>query len=327
MIFLVTSTSDLTADYLIRRIEDRRLPVFRFNTEDLLSQYEASLVLNEIDAYFVLYDRIRDVTLRSSDIRGAYFRKPEPPTVAEHTDEGAGRAFEDRELEETLRSIWRIIPKEKWLNSPEALWQANNKVKQLLLARDIGFTIPDTLISTTSREMLEFAKAHGNDVIIKAVKNGFQTLPNSTNLIFTSALSDRDFELLRTSNNVIPSILQPRLEKQCDLRITVVGESVFPVSLLSQEHIQTSTDWRTWDLEEGLDLVHEPFELPTQISNLCLELNRRLDLRFSCIDMVLTKDGKFYFLEVNPNGQWAWIEDLVGLPVRDAIVDELIREQ
>jgi hypothetical protein len=136
LILLVTSKSDLTADYLIRRIEDRRLPVFRFNTEDLLSQYEVSLVLNEIDAYFVLHDRIRDVTLESNDIRGAYFRKPEPPTTTEHIDESAGRAFDDRELEETLRSIWRIIPKGKWLNSPEALWLANNKVKQLLLARD-----------------------------------------------------------------------------------------------------------------------------------------------------------------------------------------------
>lgn len=138
-------------------------------------------------------------------------------------------------------------------------------------------------------------------------------------------MGSQDISAIGASGQLVPAILQPQLEKDFDLRITVVGKQVFPVAILSQQHAETSIDWRTWDISEGIDLRHEPFDLPTEISEQCLALNRRLGLNFSCIDMVLTKGGEFVFLEVNPNGQWAWIESLVGLPIRDAIIDHLIR--
>ena len=73
---------------------------------------------------------------------------------------------------------------------------------------------------------------------------------------------------------------------------------------------ETSVDWRAWDVT-GVNLVHERFDLPKKLRTQCVELNRRFNLRFFCIDMVQVKNGDFYFLEVNPNGQWAWIEEMV----------------
>jgi hypothetical protein len=326
LILLVTSSDDLTTDYLIRRIEERRIPFFRFNTEQLLANFDICLTVTGNSTDFSISDRMRGVVLRRDEIIGAYFRKPRPPYAISDTAENTEHAFNHRELLETLRSIWRMIPKERWLNHPEMLWLANNKVKQLMVARDIGFSIPDTLISSKSKEVSDFARTHGQDVIAKAVKNGFLHSKNSTTLIFTSSLDTADHDSIATADTVVPAMLQPRLNKELDIRITIVGQSIFSVALLSQEHAETSTDWRTWDLVDGIDLVHKHIELPVEITRMCLELNRRLQLRFSCVDMVLTKSGDYYFLEVNPNGQWAWIEDLVGLPIRDAIIDELWRD-
>jgi glutathione synthase/RimK-type ligase-like ATP-grasp enzyme len=217
-----------------------------------------------------------------------------------------------------------MVPEGVWLNHPERIWLANNKIKQLILATEMGFSNPDTLVSSSAKEALTFARDHHKDVIAKPVKHGFFNSDNSTNVIFTDIVKREDIVDLENGSQIIPAIIQPRLEKEFDLRITVVGNKVFPVAILSQEHSETSVDWRTWDISEGIDLAHERFDLPRDIRDRCLALNSKLGLKFSCIDMVLTKSGEFVFLEINPNGQWAWIESLVGFPLRDAIIDELV---
>jgi hypothetical protein len=327
VILLVTSTEDLTTDYLIRRIEERGLPFFRFNTEEVLSRFDVSVNLTTNQVDFSITDLSRGVVLKRGDILGAYFRRPRMAKLAKKASEDEEDVFNNREVEETLRSVWRMIPKRAWLNAPENLWLANNKVKQLLVARELGFTVPDTLIASQRRDVLEFIETQGGSIIAKAVKNGFFNSEQSTNLIFTRSLKPQDIAAISASDHIVPSILQPELDKECDLRITIAGEAVFPVALLSQQHPETKVDWRTWDISEGLDLIHEKFDLPAKVTQQCLELNRRLGLNFSCVDMVLTKSGDLVFLEVNPNGQWAWIENMVGWPIRDAIIDYLSRPQ
>lgn len=322
VLLIVTSKDDLTTDYLIRRLGERGLPFFRFNTEDSLSQFQISLRVDGRSQRFTLTDVARNVTLESGQITGAYFRKPTPPKL-EH-DEEVERLFNEGELRETLRSLWRLIPEGKWLNSPECLWLAGNKIKQLAVSKEVGFRVPETVITSSPAEAISFIERHGGNVIIKAVKNGFLLREHSATVVFTSELNESDRLALGSSRSVVPSILQPKLEKRLDLRITVVGDRVFPVALFSQAHPQTAVDWRVWDLHEGLDLKHEVFDLPDEIASMCRQLNRRLRLNFSCIDMVLTRGGEYFFLEVNPNGQWAWIEDLLHLPIRDAIIDRLI---
>jgi glutathione synthase/RimK-type ligase-like ATP-grasp enzyme len=55
----------------------------------------------------------------------------------------------------------------------------------------------------------------------------------------------------------------------------------------------------------------------------CRAVVNAFGLRYSSIDMVEDTSGKIFFLELNPNGQWAWIEQLTGHPIRDAIIDAL----
>lgn len=235
--------------------------------------------------------------------------------------------FIGSELRETLRSLWRAIPAKRWLNDPERLWLGNNKLKQLMVAKEVGLKIPETLISSRSKDVLDFAERYGGDVISKAVRSGFFIAGSTTNLIFTSRLENEDLSAIAESEFLVPAILQPRLEKKYDLRITIVGDSVFPVALFSQDHAETSVDWRTWGTTTSVNLIHERFDLPACICDKCLSLNQRLGLNFSCIDMVLNKNGEYFFLEVNPNGEWAWIEEAVGFPIRDRIIDHLMRKQ
>lgn len=325
MILLVTNKEDLTADYFIQRAVERGLDIFRFNTEDLLTQFDVTISLDAYVHTFSIWDRARKIKLNLEDITAAYFRKPLPPHLAGETDK-AKAEFEQRELCETLRSLWRLIPQSTWLNSPDALWSAGNKVKQLCLARKIGFQIPDTIISTENLTNLQFIREHNSEVISKAVRHGFLNFEDSCFLVFTNKLNSLDVSAIETSATMLPSIIQPCLDKLYDLRVTLIGKRIYAAALLSQSHVDTQIDWRTWKTVSSAELEHRPVQLPEVIAEKCLTLAQELGLKFGCIDMVLTKGGEYIFLEINPNGEWAWIEAYLKYPIRDAIIDTLLGE-
>src|SRR5439155_11640005 len=84
----------------------------------------------------------------------------------------------------------------------------------------------------------------------------------------------------------------------------------------------TKYDWRRYDLEQT---PHLPHQLPDDVAQRCVALTERLGVRYGAVDLILTPDGRYVFLEINPNGQYLWIEELTGLPISDAIRDLLMQ--
>jgi glutathione synthase/RimK-type ligase-like ATP-grasp enzyme len=115
-------------------------------------------------------------------------------------------------------------------------------------------------------------------------------------------------------------IFQAYVPKLVELRITVVGRRIFAAEIHSQRTNHTRCDWRRYDQGQT---PHRPHELPRDLEQRCTALVERLCLRYGAIDMVLTPDGRYVFLEINPNGQYLWIEHETGLPISEAICDLL----
>jgi glutathione synthase/RimK-type ligase-like ATP-grasp enzyme len=118
-----------------------------------------------------------------------------------------------------------------------------------------------------------------------------------------------------------PFTLQDYIEKDFELRITVVGEKVFACRMDTQKSSKSKEDFRRYDLD---NTPHTAFTLPLDIEDRCRLLTRRLGLYFGAIDMIVDPKGSYHFLELNPNGQWLWTEDLAGLPISFAVADLLI---
>lgn len=102
--------------------------------------------------------------------------------------------------------------------------------------------------------------------------------------------------------------------------MTVVGEHIFAAKINSQLSSESLTDWRA----ANNILPHEKIQLPNELESKCLELNRYFKLNFSAIDFILDTNNEYFFLEINPNGQWAWIEQLLEYPISKAITDILL---
>ena len=138
-------------------------------------------------------------------------------------------------------------------------------------------------------------------------------------MIFTTRLASPREEDARAIE-AVPFIVQQEVKKAADIRVTVVSKSIFATAIQSQTDADALVDWRRGDV---LLMAHAVHELPASIAGKCIALVQAFVLRFGAIDLILDRQGAYWFLEINPNGQWGWIQAKTGQPIARAIVDEL----
>lgn len=311
MILLVTNRRDITTDYVVAELQRRQLPYFRLNTEQLpkalcsMSPFPRQAWSVEIDGKRISGDQIK----------AAYFRRPGAPFIPEAVSDAGERAYVSAEWSSFLKSLYTRL-EGVWLNSPTDIWLAEDKPKQLLLAHEIGFNVPLTTITNdidSVKNVVLRAPSIGKP-LRQALISGDQE-----RVIFTTRLSklqDIDAQAIALT----PFIVQCEIRKSYDIRVTAIGDNVFATAIWSQVHSETEVDWRQGSRP---DLKHERIDLPESVKEQCRELLRRLNLRYGAIDLVCDEAGTLWFLEINPNGQWAWIENQTGYRIAEAIVDEL----
>jgi len=311
MLLLVTNRRDITMDYVVAELRRRGQPFVRLNTEQL-PEALCSMAGFPKDAWSISMD---GVVFRGSQITAAYFRRPGAPVIPDAVTDPGERAYIEAEWSSFLKSLYSRL-EGRWLNSPTKIFLAEDKPMQLLLAQEIGFEVPQAFV-TNDIACAQAINALGTAIgkpLRQAVLAG-----ETERVIFTSRLAeieDDQAEAIRLT----PFIVQSEILKQYDVRVTVVGEQVFATAIWSQDNEETETDWRKGSRP---DLRHEKVVLDRRVQRQCVKLVHRLGLRYGAIDLVCDKSGKLWFLEINPNGQWAWIENLTGYPIAAAIVDEL----
>jgi glutathione synthase/RimK-type ligase-like ATP-grasp enzyme len=251
----------------------------------------------------------------------AWYRRPGQPTVDAAIDDPECRRYLFEESKAFVQDLWNSVGC-RWVPAPVAVFRrAEMKVSQLQTAAALGFEIPPTLITNSPADFLDFYREHGGRIISKLTSAVFE------NQVFAGVLH-RYTEIVSTRDVAYaerlqygPMILQAYVPKRLELRITVVGRRVFAAEIHSQLTNHTRHDWRRYDLTQT---PHRPHALPAAIEERCISLTERLGLCYGAIDMILTPEGRYVFVEINPNGQYLWIEQLTGLPISEAICDLLV---
>lgn len=313
MILIITSKRDLTSDFIVLELQRRRLPYLRLNTEDLpKGTFYCRPGLD--DAW---HFELEGVPFDLTQVKAAYFRRPGTPEPLSEVNK-AERTYSTVEWQATLQSMYWAIG-DRWLNAPYAIALAEDKIRQLTLARKLGFRIPETLIGNSPAAAQAFSAV--GDVIGKPLRNAVVSGARSDRVVFTSRVVI-DAQTDPLAIRACPLILQQEIKKRYDVRVTVVGDQVFAATIDSQSNPDTEVDWRKTSTP---DLPHSTYELPPEVAKACVALTQSLGLRFGALDFVLDPAGQLWFLEINPNGQWAWIETRTGHPIAAAIVTELER--
>ncbi len=314
MILLITRRDDLTADYLIERLLSRGVPYLRFDVDHYLDDV---FLTAEFDARGVR----GEVTTPQgraplSAVRGAWYRRAMAPRLP-HLDLTPGdREFAERESRHFLEGTMGALPV-RWVNPWPAVHLWERKLGQLPLAAACGLRIPRTVVSTDAARLAGLAA--GMPVVSKAIAQGFHETAAGVESVYTHAPPvERLTDAYAAS--VCPTLVQERLAKVADIRLTVVGERLFAARL--DADLPDGLDWRRPDTPVRYSAV----EVPARTAAAVLSMNRRASLRYGAYDFALMPDDEWVFLEVNPAGEFAWIEEELGFPIRDALVDELLSE-
>lgn len=270
---------------------------------------------------------VNDDEIGIDEILSAWYRKPSSWSL------DTNRVYNQRvfnsintirnESVELIRHIFQSISIKKFtFNDLAKMRVASKKIKQLELAKKHGFIVPDSLISSNKSELLDFIKSHNDFAITKRVSDPPAYFVVDRDPDYTYPIDSYKLtEFFKCTENPGVIFLQELIHKMFDIRITVVGNDVFAASIDSQAREETKYDCRQGMMNE---LKHEAITLPSEIVNKCLSLTRSYGLYFSTIDMAIDKSGKYVFFELNPNGQYLWIEKLTGLPITKAIAHSLM---
>lgn len=317
-VLIITNDHDEHASAVIEELQRRDVPVFRFHPEEFPSASSISLEIHDGQLGGQLRNTHHQVALE--DVCSAWYRRSrnlfrEPPsTTSERLDE-----YVRAQCNATLTALCDSL-QTLWVGHPYLLRRAEVKALQLMFASDAGLLTPPTLISNDPSRAQAFVNALGDrECAIKPLMAIGVTDEQGYRLPLTTTLP-RDHSL--ESVALAPNMFQPYIDKDFELRCVVIGDRVFAAKLNSQATETTRKDWRAGDWR-GTELEQEVFRLPAEVQAAILRLMKSFGLNFASLDMIVTPAGEFVFLELNPNGQWLWLEIDLGLPLVAAMADLL----
>jgi len=298
-ILIFSSSYDFTVDYIINKFNSN-CNFYRMNV-DKFFDYKISINNNKT----ILCNNIFEVIL--SDINSIFYRKIDFPNLDD--------VYEKKYHKNIISEIYTVVTgfvesfQGICLTKPSILRLVDNKVYQLKVARDVNFLLPETLISNDYEMISNFTK--GKNRIIKPISSGKIEDKNIKEVVQTNLVNSN---YKRQIGDFCPSYYQDFIDKDFDLRVTIVNNDIFPVKIISNNKV----DWR----KSYKDIKYELFDLPIDIREKCFLFLKRVNMKFGVFDFVV-KDNEYYFLEINANGQWAWLEKELNIDISSSLFNYL----
>ncbi|MBM6497958.1 hypothetical protein H9X54_001390 [Flavobacterium macrobrachii] len=126
---------------------------------------------------------------------------------------------------------------------------------------------------------------------------------------------------LKKKEHFFPSLLQEYIQKKYELRIFFLNDKLYSMAIFSQESEQTKIDYRNYQKEKPNRRV--PYKLPIEIEEKLIFFMRKIELNSGSIDMIVTYSNEYYFLEVNPVGQFGALSYNCNYNIENLIADYL----
>jgi glutathione synthase/RimK-type ligase-like ATP-grasp enzyme len=321
-VLIITNDHDEHATAVIRELNKRAVPVFRFHPEDVPHACSVSIEIRDGRIDGELRNAYHRVAL--NDICAAWFRRARNlfADVRTLTPAVTSEKLEDyvtAQCRATVAALFEALDTPLWVGNPQNLRRAEVKALQYAFAHRAGLATPATLICNDPERAERFVQGLGSaKCAIKPLLAHGMSNEQGFRLPLTTILPE-DYPL--ESVALAPNIFQPYIEKAYELRCVVMGDRIFCARMNSQTDEVTRMDWRAGNPE------HEIFALPEHVQTAIRRLMTSFDINFASMDMIVTPSGEFVFLDLNPNGQWLWLQTELGLPLVESMADLLTTYQ
>jgi len=247
-----------------------------------------------------------------------WYRKPRKLTADEMPVDKKYQGYSHSAYSGTVDMLFGLLRNKLWVNNYWAIKVASNKLFQLEVAAQLGMNIPHTLVTSRESEAYHFVNENGGPVVAKMTGTQHVSYDGSSYVFYTSRIeTNPDLSGL----SVAPGMFQVEINKLVDLRVTVVGNKVFACEVHQHGKFKNKIDWREGVFEEGALTYELHKKFPKGLHEKCIVMLKRLGLVFGAFDFILDKNGKYWFLEVNPNGQWGFVELEGNIRISPAFIE------
>ncbi|MFD5234011.1 ATP-grasp ribosomal peptide maturase [Streptomyces qaidamensis] len=308
-VLILTCEEDVTADMVVVHLHATGVPVVRVDPADLTGGVALSgeFVHGRFRGHLSAGGRLVSI----GGLRSVWVRRPGVP---------AARAAQPSAwlTEEAAQALYGMLrgSDARWMNHPDAARRARHKPWQLRLAQRCGLPVPATLITTFPRAAREFAERYP-ELVVKPVSGAHPQDPPRA--VPTSRVApETDFSAVAFG----PTLLQRRITKRADIRLTVVGERMLAARKATAEDadpdevdVRFAAPGSPW----------RPVDVPSCIAPGVLSYLREAELAYGAFDFVEDSDGTWWFLECNQSGQFGFVEVETAQPIARTIAEWLAR--
>lgn len=308
-----SGTMDIQSFELVRSIWNESGVETAFFAQDncLEEEYLNYKIDENSSSYFF---SVKGKRFNLNEFDGIWYLKPHLPESLWRHENPEFRHYIHRQFFEMRSALWSIASDKKWLNDPWAVRRAENKIYQLEVASECGLNVPDTRITSDPQQVIDFYEEKSGNLVVKTL--GVSPIPDK--VLYTNRVTEDSIEEIE-SVKLSPAIFQEEVKKSHEMRITVVGDDLFAAKIHSQADPKTALDWRREPELNDFSVEMEQANLPDNVAQSLQKYMSELELDFGCIDMIVTPDGDYVFLEINPNGQWYFAQTKTGNNIARAI--------
>ncbi|MEV6973562.1 ATP-grasp ribosomal peptide maturase [Kitasatospora sp. NPDC093806] len=310
-VLVLTNVSDVTADAVLRVLAERRVPVVRLDPgADLHTDASLTATYCVGGQRGTLRTSSRELDL--TDVQSVWVRRPSaykgPSDLA-----GQDRRFAAAQAFWGTGGVLSSLPGAHYVNHPWNNRAAEYKPAQLAAAQRCGFHVPHTLITNDEHEAREFTAHHAAGAVYKPLWNTPYSVDGQAQAVWVREVRSPEITEAVTA---CPHLFQAKVPKAFDVRVTAVRDRLFATRIDSPD-----LDWR-----HRQDRMHcTPIDIPAPVAESVARYLTIFRLTFGAFDFAVTADATWYFLECNPNGQWAWQPTGITNGIALAIADQLER--
>ncbi|MFJ9907228.1 ATP-grasp ribosomal peptide maturase [Streptomyces sp. NPDC101152] len=305
-VLILTCEEDVTADMVVVHLDALGVPVVRLDPADLPGGVALSgeYVHGTFRGHLQSAGRLVSI----AGLRSVWIRRPGTPG----TRVPEPSAWLTEESSQALYGMLRGCDA-RWMNHPDAALRARHKPWQLRLAQRCGLPVPATLITSFPQAAREFAERYP-DLVVKPVSGAHPQDPPRA--VPTSRVApETDFSAVAFG----PTLLQRRVAKSADIRLTVVGERMLAARKAAEDteevDVRFAPPGAPW----------QPTDVPPRIAAAVRGYLSAAELAYGAFDFAEDADGTWWFLECNQSGQFGFVEVETGQPIARAVAEWLAR--
>jgi glutathione synthase/RimK-type ligase-like ATP-grasp enzyme len=284
------------------------------NTFPTLTSLAVERTKSHLDAVLELETR----SLRLSEVRAVWLRRLWSPSLPEAMAPEDREACADASRTALVDTLEHLTPNARWVNPLAASSRAESKVLQLREAHALGLDIPDTTLTNSPAWVERLRRRH--PALVTKLLVPLSYAMQAERFVYTSKLEAADHAAIGRLKYA-PQLFQPLVEKAAELRVIIVGRETFVGAIDAASSRRGQVDWRRLDGSERVPWSRST--LPSTVERQARSLLHRLGLVSGALDFIVTPNKRHVFLEVNPAGEWGWLERDLGFDISGAFARTL----